>query len=200
MEDINGIQSYVINGYLFSTRAEYDKAVQEKKGINYLNAQLDVNNTDKVYKLYTELIEKQIFVTPIGMDYLKLLRKTILNNENYKESDILPIPVVTATKQEKERVEKYISTRYEKDIKDLKNKDKKVSGRFMTSLILNIVLIIVIGVLFYLTTTSSHPNLINYERKLQDKYASWEEDLKQREQELKDYEWELKQRDENSQN
>lgn len=200
MEDINGIQSYVINGYLFSTRAEYDKAVQEKKGINYLNAQLDMNNTDKVYKLYTELIEKQIFVTPIGMDYLKLLRKTILNNENYKESDILPIPVVTATKQEKERVEKYISTRYEKDIKDLKNKDKKVSGRFMTSLILNIVLIIVIGVLFYLTTTSSHPTLINYERKLQDKYASWEEDLKQREQELKDYEWELKLRDENSQN
>ena len=200
MEDINGIQSYVINGYLFSTRAEYDKAVQEKKGINYLNAQLDMNNTDKVYKLYTELIEKQIFVTPIGMDYLKLLRKTILNNENYKESDILPIPVVTATKQEKERVEKYISTRYEKDIKDLKNKDKKVSGRFKTSLILNIVLIIVIGVLFYLTTTSSHPTLINYERKLQDKYASWEEDLKQREQELKDYEWELKLRDENSQN
>ena len=40
---------YIINSYQFETKEEYEQALQEKNGINYLNAQLDVNNIEKVY-------------------------------------------------------------------------------------------------------------------------------------------------------
>ena len=46
--------------------------------------------------------------------------------------------------------------------------------------------------MFFISKSSSNPTIIDYERKLQDKYASWESDLKEKEQELKDFEWELK--------
>jgi hypothetical protein len=39
-------------------------------------------------------------------------------------------------------------------------------------------------IMFVITATSSNPNILNYESKLQDRYASWEEDLKTREAEL----------------
>ena len=46
--------------------------------------------------------------------------------------------------------------------------------------------------MFFISKSSSNPTIIDYERKLQDKYASWESDLREKEQELKDFEWELK--------
>ena len=39
--------------------------------------------------------------------------------------------------------------------------------------------------MFILANTSSNPNIINYERKIQDKYAKWAEELKDKENELR---------------
>ena len=39
--------------------------------------------------------------------------------------------------------------------------------------------------------TDSHPNIINYENKLIEKYQNWEADLESREQALKDREAEM---------
>ena len=40
MEEINEIQSYIVNGYVFETKTEYNEAVQEKKAIKYLSSEL----------------------------------------------------------------------------------------------------------------------------------------------------------------
>ena len=61
MAELDELQSYYVDGYVFETRADYEDALQEKKGISYLRSQMDLNNSDKTYKLYTELIEKGIF-------------------------------------------------------------------------------------------------------------------------------------------
>lgn len=63
MEEINEIQSYIVNGYVFETKTEYNEAVQEKKAIKYLSSELNLSNIEKTYKLYCELIEKKIFKT-----------------------------------------------------------------------------------------------------------------------------------------
>lgn len=34
MEEINEIQSYIVNGYVFETKTEYNEAVQEKRQLN----------------------------------------------------------------------------------------------------------------------------------------------------------------------
>lgn len=59
MEEINEIQSYIVNGYVFETKTEYNEAVQEKKAIKYLSSELNLSNIEKTYKLYCELIEKR---------------------------------------------------------------------------------------------------------------------------------------------
>ena len=46
--------------------------------------------------------------------------------------------------------------------------------------------------MFYISYVSEQPNVINYERALTSKYASWEQELTEREQVIRETERELK--------
>ena len=59
------------------------------------------------------------------------------------------------------------------------------------SVIMNIVMIVAIIAMFVITLNSDQPNILNYERNLQDKYASWEQELTRREQTVREREREL---------
>ena len=183
---------YIINSYQFETKEEYEQALQEKNGINYLNAQLDVNNIEKVYQLYTELVDKKIFITVIGIDYLKKLRGILLRDSRFSADNLRPIRITTVNKQVKNRVEKYISSKYETEVRHHKKEKEGIRKKLNTSIIINVVLVLMLIAMFFISKSSSNPTIIDYERKLQDKYASWESDLREKEQELKDLEWELK--------
>ena len=183
---------YIINSYQFETKEEYEQALQEKNGINYLNAQLDVNNIEKVYQLYTELVDKKIFITVIGIEYLKKLRGILLRDSRFSADNLRPIRITTVNKQVKNRVEKYISSKYETEVRQHKKEKEGIRNKLNTSIIINVVLVIMLIAMFFISKSSSNPTIIDYERKLQDKYASWESDLREKEQELKDLEWELK--------
>ena len=54
------------------------------------------------------------------------------------------------------------------------------------SVIMNIVMIVAIIAMFVITLNSDQPNILNYERNLQNKYASWEQELTQREQTVRE--------------
>lgn len=196
MAELDEIKSYIVNGYVFETRADYEDALQEKKGINYLSSQLNLNNIPKVTQLYTELIEKKVFVTPIGHEYLKSLRDVIVKSGTVTGDDLLPIPVITANKSEKGQVEKYVSTKYEATVKKLENENKKLKGKLSTAIYMCVALVVIVLVMFFITKNSSTPNILNYERKLQDKYSAWEQELKEKDQMLKDREWEIRQKEE----
>lgn len=202
MAELNEIQSYTVDGYVFETRADYEDALQEKKGIKYLSSQMDLNNTERTQQLYTELIEKKIFRTPIGMDYLKQLRMAVLKNPKFTSDMLLAIPVQTTGHKEKERVEKYVNTKYEATVKKITNDNRKLKIKLRSAIILNFVLAVMIGIMFFITSNSSSPNILNYERVIQDKYAAWEQSLKEKDQELKDREWNIRQKEDemNSQN
>lgn len=183
---------YIIDSFQFETKEEYEQALQEKKGISYLNAQLDVNNIEKVYQLYTELVDKKIFITVIGIEYLKKLRGILLRNSRFSADNLRPIRITTVNKQVKNRVEKYISSKYETEVRQHKKEKEGIRNKLNTSIIINVVLVLMLIAMFFISKSSSNPTIIDYERKLQDKYASWESDLREKEQELKDFEWELK--------
>ena len=42
--------------------------------------------------------------------------------------------------------------------------------------------------MFYISTTGSKPTVLNYEKALQNRYAQWEQELEQRESELREKE------------
>ena len=63
--------------------------------------------------------------------------------------------------------------------------------RFIASLSLNIVLILVIIAMFIIMLKSDNPNVLNYEYAVQDRYASWEQELTERENAIREKEREL---------
>ena len=74
-----------------------------------------------------------------------------------------------------------------------KKRDRdKEKERFTLSVILNVMLALAIVAMFVISFVSDQPNILNYERAITDKYASWEQELNQREQTIRDKERELK--------
>ncbi len=192
MSEKADVREYIIAPYSFETKEEYEQALQEKKAAAYLDSQLNTDNAEKTYRLYTELIDKKIFATVVGTDYLKKLRNILIQSGKYAGTDIPPVRITTVSKRVKNRVERYLSVKYETEAVSLRKENKAIKNRLSTSVIVNVVLIIVIAAMFFISKSGSSPTIINYERKLQDKYSAWESDLKEREQELKDLEWQLK--------
>ena len=62
---------------------------------------------------------------------------------------------------------------------------------FIAALILDIILLLVIVAMLIITLSSDNPNVLNYEYAVQNKYAQWEQDLTERERQLKLKEKEL---------
>ena len=120
-----GIEAYVVNEYQFELREEYETALQEKKGVEYLDAQLDYGDTQKVLRTYNELIRKKIFYTPVGIDYLRRLRNVLVNSEEIAEDNIMPLYVPSGKKKDSAKVEKYISHKYKESIGTMSNDLKK---------------------------------------------------------------------------
>ena len=54
-----------------------------------------------------------------------------------------------------------------------------------------VIILVLIGVMFYISTTGSTPTVLNYEKALQNRYATWEQELEQRESEIREKEKEL---------
>ena len=69
----------------------------------------------------------------------------------------------------------------------IKGTDKKMKkGGFGKNkpVLITIVALVVIAAMIYITLHSSNANVINYEVNLQDKYASWQEELQSQEESL----------------
>ena len=78
--------------------------------------------------------------------------------------------------------------------KQLAKKDKQINRimrRMKKSILLNFVLVGVVVLLFVIALTGENANALNYKRVLTDRYASWEEELKQREEAVREKEKEL---------
>lgn len=191
MADFEGIEAYVVNEYQFELREEYETALQEKKGVEYLDAQLDYGDTQKVLRTYNELIRKKIFYTPVGIDYLRRLRNVLVNSEEIAEDNIMPLYVPSGKKKDSAKVEKYISHKYKESIGTMSNDLKKTKIINRNLIAVNIVMLIIIVAMFIISYTSDSPNILNYERELQDKYAGWAENLKEKEDELRQREREI---------
>ena len=51
-------------------------------------------------------------------------------------------------------------------------------------IVISVVLLLTVVGMFIIANTSDNPTVLNYEEVLQNKYASWEQDLERREEDL----------------
>jgi hypothetical protein len=180
-------KDYLVDGYVFVTAEDAKLAEKEKNRIEQIEEKLDYDDSKMVNAVLKKAINKRVFKTPIGYEFLRKLQIAALNNPPYGE-EVPDIPVygVFNIRENGTNVAKKITPSTQKP-----QKPKQQFFSRKTSIILNVILLVLVCVMFLITIYSSNPNILNYERALQNRYATWEEELNERESVIREKEKEL---------
>lgn len=200
---------YNIGGYIFDDENKAKKAAKELKAVEYILGQIRDSDEKAVLTVYNKLLNQRMFSTEIGMSFLAQLRQNLLDSEVFTPEDIPPVYSLEEPPKDvtpEEQTEDTNSSSDEKVSKAKKEKaDKKVVAKVTNDsseikrlkainkvlLILCIALLLCVLGMFYVSTTINSPTILDYEEKLIDKYSSWEQDLTEREEAIKEKEQEL---------
>lgn len=173
---------FMVGGYEFATKEEAQLAKDELNAIKYLSQKTNSKDPKQVYSLYNKIIERKLFSTHVGMNYLKNLQTFLYKSDEIPNDKIQPIPINAETQGEinirSERSE------FKSELMDMSVKVAKYKNNFTRVMIINVVLIIIIIAMFVILNTSSNPNIINYEVNIQNKYSQWQEQLQSQEESL----------------
>lgn len=175
------IKEYIVEGYVFYSEKEALLAQKELEGIKYLRRMNNMNNTKVMYQVYHRIIAQKLFVTPIGIDYLKSLQRKL--RLKYSAEEIKPIPIIP-DKIDMDKAEEKYKTILPK-LQDVGNDYKR---KLKVSWIVNGILIVMIIIMFIIASTTNNPNILNYENALIDRYEHWEKELTEREEALNERE------------
>lgn len=181
MEERNNI----VSGFAFYNDRDAKLAEQERQKIAYLDSRIDHSDLESVFAIYKKAIEDRVFRTPVGLEYLRELQGELKAQGDLLGEEIPPIPLFTNFDNELRG--SYSPAR--RRIRPVQEKSNKMP--FRLSVTMNIAMIIAIIAMFVIALNSEQPNILNYERNLQDKYAAWEQELTQREQTIREKERQL---------
>lgn len=185
MADYKKDKRYV-NGYYFIGEDDADLARQEEKKIAYLEQHMDYNQPNTVLKIYCKAVEERIFKTPIGFDYLRRVQDFLLSCQGITPEMVPPIKLFVNFKPRLRETTNPARNR----VKPPKEK-VKISPAFLSAM-LNIALLILVFFMFFIAVESDNPNILNYENAINNRYASWEQELNEREKVIREKERELK--------
>lgn len=208
----------IVDGFVFKDEKTAQKACQESDGVQYVRERLDMENPQMVLEMYRKLMSEKVFETPVGIGYLKELRDYLIMRPEMKDETIEPIEIEECIQnfgsEEKERetgqykeaapeteqpdtLEWYIQKLEESKQQErvlnyrrrrAEEKMEQCRKHLRLSLLCSLFLLIVAAGMVVITMTDNHPNIINYENKLIEKYEAWETELKEREESLKERE------------
>ena len=66
---------YEVNGFIFESKEEAEKAKKEATAIKYIKSQTQMDNPDTVLELYNKILLKKMFETPVGIAFLVELQE-----------------------------------------------------------------------------------------------------------------------------
>ena len=176
-------EQYTVGGYTLTDKKAADAAKEEFQAINKMSSKINTKDARQVYALYNSIIDKKLFSTMVGLNYLKELQQFLYICKEIPNNRIRPIPINNDVQSVLEGKREIIENQSE--IRILKRERNMYKSRFTTSVIINLALVVVIIAMIIITLTSKNPNIINYETKLQDKYSAWQEQLQSEEASLK---------------
>lgn len=92
---------FEVAGYYFEKEEDAKIAQKEVEGVKYIRSNTDMNNVKLVMKLYLQMMEQGVFVSPVGMQFLKEVREILLQSGEIPAEEIpeVPAPVVVAATQ-----------------------------------------------------------------------------------------------------
>ncbi|MDE6673199.1 MAG: hypothetical protein K2K19_00080 [Acetatifactor sp.] len=173
-------------GFLCLKAQDAALAVKERKQIKYLDTRLDYRYPEQVLVLYERMLRERIFKTPVGMIYLKQLQSFLLEESGIDPDRVPMIPVYTPCTG--------IPVERERTVRGRETARTEKSGPVRTrlSVILNVLLAAAVIAMFIMALVSDSPNMLNYRTAILNEYSSWQQDLMEREQVIREKERELK--------
>ncbi len=179
MEHTNNKTIRIVDGFCFHTEQDAELADLERKKIAYLESKMDYANSDSILRIYEKAIQDNIFKTPVGLFYLKHLQEYLLKQDKITRADVEPIPLQQTFGRDAGMEKKTV-------------KQGKKSSALPFSVVLNLLMAAAIVAMFAITLNASQPNILNYEKVITNRYATWEQQLTEREQMIREKERELK--------
>ncbi|MCR5234299.1 MAG: hypothetical protein K6E53_10375 [Lachnospiraceae bacterium] len=179
-----------VDGYVFADRENGSIAREEIQRIKYISSKINEDNPEAVLSVYNKMIESNTFFTPIGLEYLRQLQAYLYKRQEIDDDRVSDIPVLVSY------VDIHNQYNNKKDIEreermQRRRKVKTFRKEYRNSLLLNLVMALMIVVMYIIVIKSDTPNMINYENAITNKYASWEQELTERESKVRQRENEL---------
>jgi len=173
-------EEFETGGFQFATKEEAELAKGEQRKMAFLERRMQYDDPVSVLKVYNKSIENRVFETAVGFFYLQGIRTFLIEHGLGEEALCIPV-------YEKEEPGEQAGAHPAKGWVEAA-KYRKQRKQFRKSVILNIVLVIAVVGMFIITLTGKNPNILNYERKIQDKYALWDQELTERESTVREKE------------
>lgn len=189
--------TYVIDGYVFMNKADYERANRERETIAYLSAHSDMEDMKAVYKIYKTASEKQSFQTVFGLQYMEELREQLLNSGLVEDDVLDPIPVGRSTV-----VREVQASPVDRDAQEYQRMyERAKSGSMIKNLLILALLAVVVGMM--VITSRNQYSIFTYftdykedmRGEILDEYEEWETTLKERETALEEREKAVEERE-----
>lgn len=175
---------YFVEGYCYATYEDAQQAQLDRKKAAYFESKMTNRNPQNMLSVYDRILDEKVFQTPAGWEYLKELQQKLLLSGIPKEN-IRPIPLYVTFSHERNEEEIL-----RPGIQPVPKRDKG-NDKLRISLFVNMILVVLIIGMFFISLNSDNPNILNYKTVIENKYASWEQELTQREQRIRQREAQL---------
>lgn len=185
--EVNEKSRRTIGGFTFTSESDARMAKEEMKKKDYIEKRLNLEDPESVLTIYCKLIENRIFVTPVGVDFLKRIQAFLMEIPEIDAQSIPTIPLYVNYSGAQNGAEEP-GVPQPKVIPEGKGGYRR---KFFVSLAFNVLLLIMVVVMFFITLTAENPNIINYRNNLDNKYAGWEQELMERETIIREKELKL---------
>lgn len=174
-------KKFTFQGYTFDDEKQMVLAKKEAEAIEYLRAKTDFGNLEQLMTLYNRILDKGMMETVVGNNFLREIRKTLVGSGLFTEDQVRPVPMLPETKKRKRRNEEEKKSR-ERILLEHAQKQNvilKIVCAFLT--------VLVVGMFVITLTGKRSPLAVRYEEEIINKYASWAQDLTERENLLREY-------------
>jgi len=190
---------YNVDGFLFEDEATAELAQNELEGIRFIKERTPLDNAEVVMKLYKKLLDQKLFVTPVGVRFMVELQNILLASNYIPRAEIPSIEVSSMVLKKELTPEEAELAKKGPVAKAAKKVDDKVEGNykkpFYVALFFAIVFALSVVGMFVITKVSgNNVNILNYRNEILNEYSQWEQQLQEKEAELKAWEAELENR------
>ena len=183
-------EEYIVDGYQFSNKAEYDRAKREKETIAYLTAKTDISDRKALLKIYNRSVEKGSFQTIIGQQFLTELRKQLVGSGIVSEDTLAPIRIVSGSSSERDSVSQDKKEIERELVRYQKAYENAVAHRTIKNMLITVLVLVIVGMLV-ITATSQYSvftYFTDYKTKIRnevvDEMENWQKELEEREANL----------------